>query len=138
MSTTIRAACVDIERYLDIPSPLTGDVEINLDGVDTIECGVTGEQAETSADTVETVTVDGGTLTLKSSNNVRYAFMTYFSLSANTPSTTTAEALLCRVLFHTIVPGTRACMCLRARYMKSLRLYKNILLPGAPTKKYVI
>lgn len=70
--STARAACVDIERYLDIPSPLTGDVEINLDGVDTIECGVTGEQAETSADTVETVTVDGGTLTLKSSNNVRF------------------------------------------------------------------
>lgn len=45
--------------------------------VDTIACGVIGEEAGTNAETVETVTVDGGTLTLKSSNNVRYGFMAY-------------------------------------------------------------
>lgn len=65
---THSASCAAIDRYLDIPSPLTGDMEINLDGVDTIECG---EIDGFSEGTLETVTVDGGTLTLKSSSNVR-------------------------------------------------------------------
>lgn len=43
-------------------------MEINLDGVDAIECG---EIDGFSEGTLETVTVDGGTLTLKSSGNVR-------------------------------------------------------------------
>lgn len=77
MHPTLRAACLDIEKYLDIPSPVTGDVEINLDGVDTIACGVIGEEAGANAETVETITVDGGTLKIKSSNNVRYGVMTY-------------------------------------------------------------
>lgn len=57
-----------IDRYLDIPVPLTGDMEINLDGVDTIECGEIDGFIE---GTLETVTIEGGTLTLKSSKNIR-------------------------------------------------------------------
>ena len=44
---------------------MVGDVEINLDAVDTIQC-------EDLVDgPLDTVTVDGGTLTLKSSTTVR-------------------------------------------------------------------
>lgn len=62
---TLRAACADIDQFLGIPSPMVGDVEINLDAVDTIQC-------EDLVDgPLDTVTVDGGTLTLKSSTTVR-------------------------------------------------------------------
>ncbi|CAM9463602.1 unnamed protein product, partial [Laminaria digitata] len=49
-----------------------GDMEINLDAVETIECEEIGENAEVNANGLETVVVNGGTLTLKSSNNVRF------------------------------------------------------------------
>ncbi|MEP2388403.1 hypothetical protein [Hyphomonas sp.] len=68
---------MDIDQYLDIPSPMTGDMEINLDGVDTIECEEIGENAEIDGNGLETVIVDGGTLTLKSSNNVWYGFVCF-------------------------------------------------------------
>lgn len=61
---------MDIEQYLDIPSPMTGDLEINLDEVDTIECVEIEVAGEANANLLETVVVDGGTLTLKSVNNV--------------------------------------------------------------------
>lgn len=62
---------MDIDQYLDIPSPMTGDVEINLDAVDTIECVEIEVAGEANANLLETVIVDGGTLTLKSSSSVR-------------------------------------------------------------------
>eukprot|EP00904_Undaria_pinnatifida_P008960 jgi/Undpi1/5194/HiC_scaffold_2.g00477.m1 len=70
--STASAACVDIEQYLDIPSPMTGDLEINLDEVDTIECVEIEVAGEANANLLETVVVDGGTLTLKSVNNVGF------------------------------------------------------------------
>lgn len=50
---------------------MTGDMEINLDEVDTIECLEIELPGATEPDLLETVTVEGVTLTLKSSNNVR-------------------------------------------------------------------
>ena len=50
---------------------MTGDVEINLDAVDTIECVEIEVAGEANANLLETVIVDGGTLTLKSSSSVR-------------------------------------------------------------------
>ena len=70
--TTLSAACVDIDQYLDIPSPMTGDMEINLDGVDTIACVEIQVPGEAEPNLLETVIVDGGTLTIKSSSSVRY------------------------------------------------------------------
>lgn len=68
---------MDIDTYLDVPYPMTGDMEINLDDVDTVECEEIDEFAEVDANGLETVVVDGGTLTLKSESNVRYGFMTF-------------------------------------------------------------
>lgn len=74
---------MEIDQYFGISSPMTSDVEINLDAVDTIECeeidGVYGLTKQ-----LETVTVEGGTLTLKSSNSVRYGFLVHFSFQVQT------------------------------------------------------
>ena len=50
---------------------MTGNMDINLDAVETLECEEVGENAEVNTNGLETVIVDGGTLTLKSSSNVR-------------------------------------------------------------------
>eukprot|EP00904_Undaria_pinnatifida_P003303 jgi/Undpi1/12974/HiC_scaffold_7.g02639.m2 len=76
-----RAACVDIDTYLDVPYPMTGDMEINLDDVDTVECEEIDEFAEVDANGLETVVVDGGTLTLKSESNVRFVNMGFTVMS---------------------------------------------------------
>ena len=63
-----RAACDDLDTYLNVPSPLTGDTTITLD-VETIDCpsldgGLNGVE-------VEEIIVEGGTLTIASDNNVQ-------------------------------------------------------------------
>lgn len=60
------ALCEDINEYLDIPYPMEGDMEIVLDDVDTIACPEFDD-----SDGMEEVIISGGTLTLKSANNVR-------------------------------------------------------------------
>lgn len=67
-SVCYRAICDDLENYLSVPSPLTGDTTITL-GVEIIECpsldgGLNGVE-------VEEVVVEGGTLTIASDNNVQ-------------------------------------------------------------------
>ena len=63
-----RAVCDDLDMFLDVPSPLTGDKTINLD-VEVIECEtmVTGPDR----DEVPVVVVEGGTLTIASDNTVQ-------------------------------------------------------------------
>lgn len=108
--TTNRAACVDIEQYLDIPSPMTGDLEINLDEVDTIECLEIEVPGETEANLLETVTVEGGTLTLKSSNNVRCEIMPFSRQTNSVYACTSRQALKKGVYMHDVrehVVGTQ-------------------------------
>ena len=54
--------------FLDIPSPLTGDKTIILN-VGVIECEII--EGDRSAEEVETIVVEGGTLTIASDNTVQ-------------------------------------------------------------------
>lgn len=58
--------------------PMTGEMEINLDAVDAIECGQIVD-LDMNTEGLETVTVKGGILTLKSSNTVRYGKRIFMS-----------------------------------------------------------
>lgn len=64
-----RAACDDIDQYLNVPSPMTGDMEINLDAVSVIECKEF--ESDIGGTALEQVVVSGGTLTLTSASTVR-------------------------------------------------------------------
>lgn len=61
----IRAVCEDLENFLNVPLPLTGDTTITLD-VGTIECLPLEASIE-----VEEVIVEGGTLTITSDSTVQ-------------------------------------------------------------------
>lgn len=75
MRLGIRAACVDIDQHLNVPSPLTEDTVIDLDDVTEVVC----EEVDDDGDVLEEIIVDGAyTLTLRSSNNVRFEHSTYF------------------------------------------------------------
>ncbi|CAN0327217.1 unnamed protein product [Ectocarpus sp. 6 AP-2014] len=68
---TASAACDDVDNYLGIPNPLTGDMEIDLEGVSGVECA----EIETDAGNeilLEQIVIDGGSVTLKSSSYVRF------------------------------------------------------------------
>ncbi|CAM9113362.1 unnamed protein product [Ectocarpus sp. 8 AP-2014] len=68
---TASAACDDVDNYLGIPNPLTGDMEIDLEGVSSVECA----EIETDAGNeilLEQIVIDGGSVTLKSSSYVRF------------------------------------------------------------------
>ena len=63
-----RAVCDNLDMFLDIPSPLTGDKTIILN-VGVIECEII--EGDRSAEEVETIVVEGGTLTIASDNTVQ-------------------------------------------------------------------
>lgn len=63
-----RAVCDDLETYLTVPSPMTGDMTITLD-VDTIECPTL--DGELNGWEVEEIIVEGGTLTIASDSTVQ-------------------------------------------------------------------
>lgn len=60
-----RSACDDVNDYLDVPVPLTGDTTIGLD-VEAIECPVSAEE-----DDLDEIIVSGGALTISASTAVR-------------------------------------------------------------------
>ena len=64
LHATTRAVCDDVDMFLDVPSPLTGDTTINL-SVGVIECEILF--TDTSP---QTIVVEGGTLTIASDNTV--------------------------------------------------------------------
>lgn len=59
---------------------MAGDMVISLDAVDTIECEGLDED-DINSNGLETVVVKGGSLTLKSSSSVRFAFTAFFALA---------------------------------------------------------
>lgn len=63
-----RAVCDDLDNFLDVPSPLTGDKTITV-SVGVIECEIQGRQ--TSSRDVPTIVVEGGTLTVASDDTVQ-------------------------------------------------------------------
>ena len=66
--TRHRAVCDDVDMFLDVPSPLTGDLTISL-SVGVLQCEIM--DPDTNPEEVTTVVVEGGSLTIASANTVQ-------------------------------------------------------------------
>ena len=66
--TRHRAVCDDVDMFLDVPFPLTGDKTIDL-SAGVIQCEIM--DPETNPSEVTTIAVEGGTLTIKSDDTVQ-------------------------------------------------------------------
>lgn len=63
-----RAVCDDVDKFLDVPFPLTEDRTIDL-SVGVIECEIM--DPDTNPEEVTTIEVEGGTLTIRSDKTVQ-------------------------------------------------------------------
>lgn len=64
----VRAVCDDVDMFLDVPSPLTGDTTITL-SAGVIKCDTLN--ADIYPEEVTIIVVEGGTLTIVNDNTVQ-------------------------------------------------------------------